>query len=287
MTDQVWPKVSIVTPSYNQGQFLEETILSVLNQDYPNLEYIVIDGGSTDNSVEIIKKYQDRLAYLVSEPDRGQSDAINKGFRMATGEILAWLNSDDFYLPGTLHTVANYFDEHQDIDCIYGDLLVVNEHSEVLYVRKTIPYDYRMELYGGCLVPQPSSFFQRSVPDRIGYLDTTLQYNMDFDFFVRMGKAGMKFANIPTPLACFRLHLNSKSITQRSKGVAHRSWTREKNRLIRTRYARRFYKNERLNAYCLKILEWFYRAKGFAIRAFTRGDFFPFRGAFARRAMAR
>ena len=130
-----YPKISIITPSYNQGQFLEQTILSILSQDYPNLEYIIMDGGSSDNSVEIIRKHEDNLTYWVSEPDKGQSDAINKGFQRATGDILTWLNSDDYYLPGTLHTVAEYFTQHPDVECIYGDLQVVASNGDLLYVR--------------------------------------------------------------------------------------------------------------------------------------------------------
>ena len=117
-----FPKISIVTPSYNQAEFLERTILSVLNQDYPNLEYIIIDGGSTDGSVEIIKKYEKYLAYWVSEKDKGQSDAINKGFQKSTGDILAWLNSDDTYLSGTLFKVVKAFQENPNADLIFGNI---------------------------------------------------------------------------------------------------------------------------------------------------------------------
>jgi len=270
---ECYPRISIITPSYNQRPFLEETIQSVLNQGYPNLEYIVIDGGSTDNSVEIIKKYKDQLAYWVSEPDKGQSDAINKGFRVATGEILAWLNSDDLYLPGTLQTVAEYFSSHPDVDCVYGDIYMIDEHGRRLFLRKSIPFDCRAHLFGGCLVPQPASFFRKTVIDRVGYLDTSLHYNMDTEFFVRCGHEGIKFGHIPQPLACFRLHPASKT--------QHREEIDRVNRIITIRYAGRICNNERMNDTALRLVRLFYRSKIFLTRALTRGDAVPFREALA------
>ena len=268
------PKISIITPSYNQGQFLEETIRSVLDQGYPNLEYIVMDGGSTDNSVKIIKKYQNRLTYWVSEPDKGQSDAINKGFRMATGDIVTWLNSDDYYLPGTLQTVATFFMEHPDVECVYGDQHIVDKNSNLLYVGKAIPYNYRTMLFGGARVPQPSSFYRRSVVDRVGYLDTTLHYNMDVEYFIRFGKYGIHFAHIPHPLTCFRAHIDSKA--QDVRKIAHT------NRRIMTIYTGRFSKNEWLHNAILDLLHGLYRIKAFTTRAITRGDIVPFRTRWAR-----
>ena len=125
--DLAWPRISIVTPSFNQGRFLERTILSVLNQNYPNLEYIVMDGGSTDESVEIIKKYENYLAYWISEKDNGQSDAIKKGFQKSTGEILAWLNSDDIYLSGALRGVAGFFRDGKGTEVVYGNRYIIDE----------------------------------------------------------------------------------------------------------------------------------------------------------------
>ena len=122
--------VSIITPSYNQAAYLEQTILSVLNQDHPRIEYIVVDGASTDGSVEIIKKYESKLAYWVSEKDRGQADAINKGFARATGEIIAWLNSDDYYLPGAVNAAVKVFEERSDVVLVYGNMLAVDEHGK-------------------------------------------------------------------------------------------------------------------------------------------------------------
>ena len=279
MENNSCPRISVVTPSYNQGQFLEETILSVLNQDYPSLEYIIIDGGSTDNSVEIIKKYEDRLAYWVSEPDKGQSDAINKGFRMATGKILAWLNSDDVYLHRALEIVAEYFQSHSEVGCVYGDIVMIRENGGILYKRKTIPFNFRMALYGGCLVPQPATFFRRSALERTGELDITLQYQMDFDFFLRMASRGVHLGNVPIPLAKFRLHRTSKTVSEYGKKVE------QANRIIRRRYSSLRLWNDKVTDSVFVVLKWVYKLKGFLVRAITRGDALPFKGAFFRRTI--
>lgn len=271
------PKISIVTPSYNQGQFLEETILSVLNQNYPNLEYIIIDGGSTDSSVEIIKKYKTRLAHWVSEPDKGQSDAINKGFRYATGKILAWLNSDDIYLPGTLFKVVHYFQKHSEVECVYGDIIMIDQVGKTLYKRKVIPFQFRMALYGACLVPQPSTFFTREALGKTGELDISLHYQMDFELFLRMASRGVKFGIIRRPLAAFRLHSAAKTVSEYTRKVA------QANLIIRRHYSRLRFCNESVERTAFCTLKWLYRAKGFLIRAITRGDFIPFKGAVARR----
>src|ERR1035437_4288596 len=128
----MYPKISVITPSFNQGKYLESTIKSVLEQDYPNLEYIVIDGGSEDNSVEIIKKYEKHLAYWESVKDKGQSHAINKGFAIATGEILAWLNSDDTYEQNAIYNIAEWFRKYPELDFIYGDVNIIDEKGAVL-----------------------------------------------------------------------------------------------------------------------------------------------------------
>lgn len=276
------PKISIVTPSYNQGQFLEETILSVLSQDYPNLEYIIIDGGSTDNSVDIIRKYEDRLAYWVSEPDKGQSDAINKGFRMATGDILAWINSDDCYAPYTFQTIVDFFEKHKEVDCLYGDLIHIDPKGGTLNRTKCIVYDYKMHLYGACLIPQPTTFFRKKVIDIVGYLDVNLQYQMDFEFFVRMGSKKIKFANIPKTLAFFRLHPHAKNVSQYKQQV------KPINKMIKNRYRRRLFPNhEKLDDHWLSLLQCTYRIKGFLIRAITRGQFIPFRSKIIMHSIAK
>jgi len=184
-----WPRISIVTPSYNQGQFIEETIRSVLLQGYPNLEYFVIDGGSTDGTLEIIHKYEPWLTYWVSEPDEGQSDAINRGFARATGEILAWLNSDDTYLPGALHQAAETMAAYPSAAVVYGQSRFCDEQGR--YVG-TIgePMEFRSLLVGHNMIPQPSAFVRRNAADRVGPLRVDLNYAMDLDYWLHLGLAG-------------------------------------------------------------------------------------------------
>lgn len=205
-----YPKISIITPSYNQGEFIEQTILSVLNQHYPNLEYIIIDGGSTDNSVEIIQKYSDKINYWVSEKDRGQADAINKGFKRASGEIVCWLNSDDTYCLHCFEHVAEAFNKNADVDVIYGDFLYTNEEGRPFYRRHV----FNRLRYGTLLFHdyfgQPAVFFKKKVLDKIGFLDETLTYAMDWDFFLRM-KRNCKMFHLPKVLATYRIHRHSKT----------------------------------------------------------------------------
>ena len=179
-----WPKFTVVTPSLNQGQFLEETIRSVLLQGYPNLEYIVIDGGSSDESVEIIRKYEKWLAYWSSEPDRGQSHAINKGFRRATGEIVAWLNSDDVYERDALRLGVTSLINHA-ADMVYGDCFVINERGE--HLRRLDPPAFSLpNLLLDSFIPQPATFFRRHVFELIGLLDEDFNYAMDYDLWLRI-----------------------------------------------------------------------------------------------------
>lgn len=206
-----YPKISVITPSYNQGQFLEETILSVIGQNYPNLEYIIMDGGSTDNSVEIIKKYQKHLAYWVSEKDGGQGAAINKGFGLATGEILAWLNSDDMYLPGALLHVAERFDTSQP-EIFFGNCLHFIEGnprwvfgSDVKRGHET--KDLRLADY----IIQPSSFYGRSAWLQTGPLDESLVFAFDWDWFIRARKAGVNFRPEDKYLSLYRIHDEHKT----------------------------------------------------------------------------
>ncbi len=208
-----WPRISIVTPSYNQGQFLEETIRSVLLQGYPNLEYIIIDGGSTDNSVDIIRKYEPWLTYWVSEPDRGQSHAINKGLACATGQILTWLNSDDIYVENCLNMIGRHWREYPKTDFLLGDSILVDETGNTIgYMRGRFSYDQAGRwLSLESLVPQPSSFFSARAYAAYGPMDEDLHYAMDMDFWLRMAGAGACFSRIEAPLARFRRHEHAKS----------------------------------------------------------------------------
>jgi glycosyltransferase involved in cell wall biosynthesis len=212
---QPWPRVSIVTPSYNQGQFIEETIRSVLLQGYPALEYIVVDGGSDDGSAEIIRRYEPWLAYWVSEPDGGQSDAINKGWRRARGEIVAWLNSDDVYCPGAMRTAVEYLVANADVDLVYGDCNCIGPQGEFLGVKKGWKFDLKRQLSGRNLVLQPSSFFRRSTLNLAGELDVGLRYMMDYDLWARMLLKGCSFRHIPVALTNYRIHDTAKSFAER------------------------------------------------------------------------
>lgn len=216
VSEDSYPKISIVTPSYNQGQFLEETIKSVLNQNYPNLEYIVIDGGSTDNSVDIIKKYEDQLTYWVSEPDDGQADAVNKGFAQASGEILAWQNSDDIYASDVFQIVGNYFKNNPDVYMIYGDYCYIDGKSKIFSCRRLPEFKMRRFLNGIGIPPQPVVFFRREALERCGYLDTSLKHCMDLDLYIRIGRS-FKVKHIDTVLGYFRIHQGSKTISLREE----------------------------------------------------------------------
>jgi glycosyltransferase involved in cell wall biosynthesis len=179
--------VSVVTPSYNQAQFLEETILSVLSQDYPNVEYIIIDGGSTDGSVDIIKRYENRLACWVSEPDRGQSHAINKGWQRATGHIVAYLNSDDLYTPGAITVAVQALLSNQDSCMVYSDALRIDESGRPLGKAISSPFNLQREITTEMSVPQPTVFLRREALDRVGLLDESLHMVMDYDLWIRLG----------------------------------------------------------------------------------------------------
>lgn len=206
------PKITVVTPSFNQAEFLERTIQSVLSQNYPNLEYIVIDGGSTDGSVEIVKKYEDRIDYWISEPDRGQAHAINKGFEKSTGEILAWLNSDDTYEPGALLAVGSYFREHPNVDVVYGDASFVDAGDGFIRPIFGVPFSARAFVYGGINLHQASTFWRRELFSRTGVLNEGLHLGMDYELWFRFLKAGARFEYLPRVLANFRQHETSKTV---------------------------------------------------------------------------
>jgi len=205
-----WPKIAIVTPSFNQAPFLEETIRSVLLQGYPDLEYIVIDGGSTDGSVEIIHRYARWLAFWTSEPDRGQSDAINKGWRRATGDILAYLNSDDTYLPDALRLVAETFTQNPSLGLVYGRACVIDAQSRVLRERRVRQASLAEVLRWSPSLPQPSTFMRRTAVESVGLFNTNLHYTMDYELSLRVGlRYEMRF--IPYPLATMREHAAAKT----------------------------------------------------------------------------
>jgi len=207
-----YPKISIVTPSYNQGEFIEETIRSVLLQSYPNLEYIVIDGGSNDNSVEIIKKYEPWLTYWISEPDRGQANAINKGFARATGEIFAWLNSDDFYLPEALQLIAERFGKERETGALVGIGHKVDKAKNIIY---TPPRGSQLNFesflnWRKSHFMQPSCFFTREAWDTCGPLNESLNYCLDVDLWLKISQK-FKFDKLDRVLSYATAHEQAKT----------------------------------------------------------------------------
>lgn len=205
--------ISIVTPSYNQAEFIEENVLSVISQDYMNVEHIIVDGGSTDGTLKILERYKDRLV-IISEKDGGQSDAINKGFNLAKGDVIGWLNSDDTYKPNIFRKVVNYFSEHKDIDMLYGNCDIIRKDGS--FLRKfgqlrSSKYDYRKLLIGGVSrIPQPSVFLKAGIFQAVGGLDISLRHAMDYDLWLRIG-ARFNIASIPDVLSNFRLYKESKT----------------------------------------------------------------------------
>lgn len=213
-----YPKITIVTPSYNQGQFLEETILSVIGQGYPNLEYIIIDGGSTDNSVEIIKKYEKNLAFWVSEKDEGQSHAINKGFKRATGDILAWINSDDMYMPGALFYIAEKVENTNELGIYFSNCIHIQNKgtSVVSYGSDVVKYStLGLELFD--YIIQPSSFWTKTTWLKTGSLREDIHFGFDWEWFLRAKKTGIPFFPGTKAISIYRIHDQHKSGTGGSK----------------------------------------------------------------------
>jgi glycosyltransferase involved in cell wall biosynthesis len=203
--------VSIVTPSYNQSRFIEDTIQSVLSQDYPQIEYLVVDGASTDGTVDIIRKYEARLAWWVSERDQGQTDAINKGFARATGQILAWLNSDDTYEPEAVSAAVRYLQEHPDVGMVYGDCNYINKDGELIGQFKSRQTSYRRIRRGYNHIPQQTMFFRAELWKDVGPLDPSFHYAMDYDLWTRLA-ARSEIKYVPQTWANFRLHTSGKTI---------------------------------------------------------------------------
>ncbi len=203
--------ISIITPSYNQAEFLEASMRSVLEQDYPDIEYILVDGGSTDGSVEIIKKYADRLAWWVSERDRGHADALNKGFAHAHGEIFAWLNSDDTYYPGAVSEAVAALQAHPEAGMVYGDADLTDRQGHIIGRFASRQTDYTRLLRGYVHIPQATTFYRADLWRQLGPLDLSLFFGFDYDLWVRFSKVS-RLQYIPKKWAAFRLHEEGKSV---------------------------------------------------------------------------
>jgi glycosyltransferase involved in cell wall biosynthesis len=203
--------VSIVTPSYNQARYIEATIQSVLSQDYPHIEYIIVDGGSSDGTLEIIKKYEKKIAWWVSEKDQGQTDAINKGFGRARGELLAWINSDDTYQPGAVSVAVKFLAEHPKVGMVYGDCNFINESGQIIGKFNSAQTNYRLLRQGFVHIPQQTMFFRANLWKQVGPLDASFYFAMDYDLWTRIA-ARTEIQYVPQTWANFRLHTSGKTI---------------------------------------------------------------------------
>ena len=211
LVDGQYPRISIVTPSFKQGRLIERTIRSILDQNYPALEYFVQDGGSTDETVDVLNRYENQIAGWESRPDGGQSAAINLGFKRTSGEIMAWLNSDDLLMPGALHFVAEYFHRHPNVDVLYGDRLLIDE-NDALIGRWVLPGHDAAVLPWADYVPQETLFWRRGLWERVGgQIDESFKFAMDWDLLLRFRSAGAKFAHLPHYLGAFRIHAQQKT----------------------------------------------------------------------------
>ena len=264
-----WPKISIITPSYNQGRFLERTILSILNQNYPNLELIVIDGGSNDDSIEIIKKYEEYIDYWVSEEDEGQSNALDKGFKKATGNIIGWQNSDDIYLNDAFHKIAEFFKNGHGVDVIYGNRLDIDENDDVIGRSIFTKFSLIVFKYEGISLGTQSTFWRKELFSKIGYLETDYRFAMDYEFFLRAAVKKIKFKHVPCYFGAMRRHNLSK--TELFSGtLPHRKECEQ----IAEKYGKRKWLNFPMRTYSLLFR---------TINYFLQGDIDYVFGGFKRR----
>jgi glycosyltransferase involved in cell wall biosynthesis len=233
-----FPKISIITPSYNQGKFIEHTIKSVIEQNYPNLEYIIIDGGSTDNSLEIIKRYEKYLSYWTSEPDRGQTHAINKGLAKCTGDIIAYINSDDMYAKNTFFNIQKAFKKYS-VNLIYGNFALIDINNNIIQVKREIKFDPLMaKIVGyGILIPQPSTFFTRTLFEKTGFFNENYNFCMDAEYWQRASKY-CDFIHLNKILSYFRVHDNSKTRVNSKK--IRLAYHAEKQNLLKLSYREMF-----------------------------------------------
>lgn len=249
-------ELSIVTPSYNQASYIEDAIRSVMNQSYPYCEHIIVDGGSTDGTIEILKDYP-HLRWI-SEPDNGQSHALNKGFNMAKGNLIGWLNADDYFLPAAFNKVIDCYAKHNDVDVIYGDYFWVNQNGQIEKRQRIINYSRFITTYYGPYIPTSGSFFSRAIFDECILLDETLHYQMDRDLFIRLGLRGKKFKKINEVLSSFRFHKRNKSLQWKYLYGAERARIRNdqlaEGKNILDKYGIKLFRNNEHNELVFRFL---------------------------------
>jgi glycosyltransferase involved in cell wall biosynthesis len=221
---------SVVMPSYQQGRFIRRSIESVLSQSGSSFEFFVADGGSSDGTVDILREYEDRLTWI-SEKDRGQADAVNKGMSHAQGEVIAWLNSDDIYYPGALATVEQFLRANPGVDVVYGDANHIDEADNVMEPYPSEDWNPQ-RLFETCYLCQPATFFRRRMVERFGHLDVALHYSLDYEYWLRLSAGGVRFAHIDAVLAGSRLHAETKTLGSRLKVHA------EVNDMFRSKFGR-------------------------------------------------
>jgi glycosyltransferase involved in cell wall biosynthesis len=226
------PKISIVIPSFNQGEFIERTIRSIVDQSYPSLELILMDGGSTDNTMEIVERYRRHFYHIESGPDGGQSSALRKGFELATGDFVSWLNSDDTYEPGALLIVGQHLRAHPELDFVYGDVNYIDSEDRLIANKRSIPYTRGIVRYAFLTFPQMSAFWRRTIHNAVGGIDPDLRFCMDYDLFVRLSDATNPKL-IKHTIGNFRLHGASKTtnldiIRQQEDNLVRRRYCRVK-----------------------------------------------------------
>ena len=205
------PKITVITPSFNQAAYLEKTIQSILNQNYPNLEYIIIDGGSTDGSVDIIKRYASKLAYWVSEPDEGQSHAINKGLMKSTGDWVCWQNSDDIFYPNSFQYVAQVIQKMPKLEFIIGDINLIDENDKLIRPMCYVKPTYQSLIAEGMVLTNQAAFWKRCVHNDIGWLDENLHYGFDYEWFLRLLKHTKQSWHISKTIGALRYHSETKT----------------------------------------------------------------------------
>ena len=212
--DNRFPRISVIIPSYNQGQFLEMTLRSILNQEYPNTEIIIMDGGSTDGTVDVLKRYDRHVSYWVSEPDKGQAAAINRGMAMATGQLIGWQNSDDLYLPGFFHAVADALRRNPDGDLFFGNVYLIDDQGRVYQESRFVPFALRELTCLGWNLSSQAVFIQRGLLARVGPMREDISVGFDWDWFIRVGQV----VSLPVLLGrsggCYRVHPASKLSTE-------------------------------------------------------------------------